>query len=41
MHQFDKVEQFAVAHPRGSWAMLDEMVGHAADFYTSLGLPHR
>jgi seryl-tRNA synthetase len=42
VHQFDKVEQFAVTHPgQASWEMLNTMMGNAADFYTSLGIPHR
>ncbi|KAF5829042.1 hypothetical protein DUNSADRAFT_16646 [Dunaliella salina] len=43
VHQFDKVEQFAVTQPDGkaSWQMMDSMVQNAQDFYTSLGLPHR
>ncbi|GFH18339.1 AA_TRNA_LIGASE_II domain-containing protein, partial [Haematococcus lacustris] len=42
VHQFDKVEQFAITAPgQPSWDMLDRMVQTAQDFYTSLQLPHR
>ncbi|GFH09742.1 AA_TRNA_LIGASE_II domain-containing protein, partial [Haematococcus lacustris] len=42
VHQFDKVEQFAITSPgQPSWDMLDRMVQTAQDFYTSLQLPHR
>ncbi len=42
MHQFDKVEQFALAPPgSASWQLLREMVQNAQDFYGSLGIPHR
>ena len=43
VHQFEKVEQFCITPPDGdeSWRMMDEMMGHAAEFYASLGLPYR
>jgi seryl-tRNA synthetase len=43
VHQFDKVEQFAVAppDPAASSALLQDMLRNASDFYTSLGIPHR
>jgi seryl-tRNA synthetase len=40
-HQFDKVELVQVVHPEQSYAVLDEMVGHAEFILTSLGLPYR
>ena len=43
VHQFEKVEQFCITPPDGdeSWRMMDEMMGHAAEFNASLGLPYR
>lgn len=41
IHQFDKVEQFAVADPAHSYEMFDEMVGNAEEFYQMLGLSYR
>ena len=43
VHQFEKVEQFCITPPDSdeSWRMMDEMMGHAAEFYASLGLPYR
>jgi seryl-tRNA synthetase len=43
VHQFDKVEQFALTRPdeKTSREMMDSMVSNAQDFYTALGLPHR
>lgn len=42
VHQFDKVEQFAVTPPgQASWEMLSTMITNASDFYDSLGIPHR
>ena len=40
-HQFDKVEMVQVAHPDNSYAVLDEMVGHAETILQRLGLPYR
>lgn len=40
-HQFDKVELVQVVHPEQSYAVLEEMVGHAEFILTSLGLPYR
>ncbi len=40
-HQFDKVELVQVAHPDQSYAILEEMVGHAEAILKSLGLPYR
>jgi seryl-tRNA synthetase len=40
-HQFDKVELVQVVHPETSYAVLEDMVGHAEKILTSLGLPYR
>jgi seryl-tRNA synthetase len=40
-HQFDKVEMVQVVHPDSSYAVLDEMVGHAETILQRLGLPYR
>ncbi len=40
-HQFDKVELVQVVHPDTSYAVLEEMVGHAEAILTGLGLPYR
>ncbi len=40
-HQFDKVEMVQVAHPDTSYAVLEEMVGHAETILQRLGLPYR
>jgi len=40
-HQFDKVEMVQVVHPDQSYAVLDEMVGHAETILQRLGLPYR
>jgi seryl-tRNA synthetase len=40
-HQFDKVEMVQVVHPDRSYAVLEEMVGHAEAILKSLGLPYR
>lgn len=40
-HQFDKVEMVQVVHPDTSYAVLDEMVGHAETILQRLGLPYR
>ena len=40
-HQFDKVELVQVVHPDQSYAVLEEMVGHAEVILTALGLPYR
>ena len=40
VHQFEKVEQFAVCKPENSWAMQKEMIGTAEAFYQSLNLPY-
>ena len=43
VHQFDKIEQFVVCSPRDeiSWAVHEEMMKCAEEFYTSLGIPYR
>ena len=43
VHQFEKVEQFAICSPHGgeSWAMLEEMLTNAEDFYQALNFPYR
>ena len=41
IHQFEKVEQFVLAHPDLSWAVFDEMIATSEAFYQSLGLPYR
>lgn len=43
VHQFEKVEQFVIAGPDGgdSWAIMDEMLANAEEFYQALGLPYR
>ncbi|SFU81744.1 serine--tRNA ligase [Pseudoduganella namucuonensis] len=40
-HQFDKVELVQVVHPDTSYAVLEEMVGHAEKILRVLGLPYR
>jgi len=40
-HQFDKVELVQVVHPDQSYAVLEEMVGHAEVILSALGLPYR
>ena len=40
-HQFDKVEMVQVVHPEQSYAVLEEMVGHAEAILQGLGLPYR
>ncbi|CEP02844.1 serine--tRNA ligase [Plasmodiophora brassicae] len=41
VHQFEKVEQFVLTDPAHSWDMMEEMIGHAEEFYQSLGLSYR
>lgn len=40
-HQFDKVEMVQIVHPDTSYAVLEEMVGHAENILKALGLPYR
>ena len=43
VHQFEKVEQFALTSPEGdiSWKMQEEMIENSKEFYKSLGIPYR
>jgi len=41
IHQFEKIEQFCITTPEASWAMHEEMIGVAEDFYRSLEIPYR
>jgi seryl-tRNA synthetase len=40
-HQFDKVELVQIAHPEKSYAMLDELLGHAEAVLKRLDIPYR
>jgi seryl-tRNA synthetase len=40
-HQFDKVEILQVAHPSRSYAILEELTGHAESILKRLELPYR
>lgn len=40
-HQFDKVEMVQIVHPESSYAVLEEMVGHAEAVLQRLGVPYR
>jgi seryl-tRNA synthetase len=40
-HQFDKVEMVQIVHPETSYAVLEEMVGHAEAILRKLALPYR
>ena len=40
-HQFDKVEMVQIVHPDRSYAVLEEMTGHAEAVLQKLGLPYR
>jgi seryl-tRNA synthetase len=41
VHQFEKIEQFVIAHPDKSWEMHEEMLGQCKVFTQSLGLSYR
>ncbi|CAI5536724.1 unnamed protein product [Closterium sp. Naga37s-1] len=43
IHQFEKVEQFAITSPNGtdSWEMHEQMLKNSEEFYQQLGLPYR
>jgi len=41
VHQFYKVEQFAVSKPEDSWKMFDEMIGNAEEIFQKLKLPYQ
>ncbi len=40
-HQFDKVELVQIVHPEQSYALLEELLGHAETILKLLGLPYR
>ena len=40
-HQFDKVELVQIAHPEKSYALLEELTGHAEAILRKLELPYR
>jgi len=40
-HQFDKVEILQIAHPSTSYAVLEELTGHAEAILKTLALPYR
>lgn len=40
-HQFDKVEMVQIVHPDTSYAVLEDMVGHAENILKALALPYR
>ncbi len=40
-HQFDKVKMVQIAHPEHSYAVLEEMTGHAEAVLQKLNLPYR
>jgi len=40
-HQFDKVEMVQIVHPEHSYAVLEQMTGHAEAVLQRLGLPYR
>lgn len=40
-HQFDKVEMVQIVHPDTSYAVLEQMTGHAEAILQKLGLPYR
>jgi seryl-tRNA synthetase len=41
VHQFDKVEMFAFAHPEHSWEEMDHIVSIEEELLQALGLPYR
>ncbi|EOD24043.1 Seryl-tRNA synthetase, partial [Emiliania huxleyi CCMP1516] len=43
VHQFEKVEQFAITSPEGktSWDEQERMIQTSMDFYQSLGIPYK
>ena len=41
MHQFDKIELVQIAHPDNSFALLEELTGHAEAVLQKLGLHYR
>ncbi len=41
VHQFNKVEQIVICHPKESWKWHEQLLKNAEDFMKSLGLPYR
>ncbi|KAK4531499.1 hypothetical protein CCYA_CCYA08G2356 [Cyanidiococcus yangmingshanensis] len=43
VHQFEKIEQFAVTSPLdgASWEMMERLLANCEEFYQSLGIPYR
>ena len=41
VHQFEKVEQFVFVKPEESWAIHEEMIKNAEEFFQLLGIPYR
>ena len=41
VHQFNKVEQFALTTPEDSWAELEHLLANTEELVTGLGLPYR
>jgi len=41
IHQFEKIEQFAITTPENSWAEHEDMIKCSEEFYQSLKLPYR
>ncbi|KAH3766400.1 seryl-tRNA synthetase [Pelomyxa schiedti] len=41
VHQFEKIEQFVLSKPSESWAVHEEMLATAEEFYQSLGFSYR
>jgi seryl-tRNA synthetase len=41
IHQFEKIEQFLITKPEGSWEAYEEMLAASEAFYQSLKLPYR
>jgi len=40
VHQFEKIEQFAICDPESSWEMQEEMIEIAENFYKTLNIPY-
>jgi len=41
VHQFQKIEQFAITNPENSWDEMARMIKISAEFYDTLGLKYR
>ena len=41
MHQFNKVEQFIICHPKDSWNFFEELQKNSEELYQKLGLHYR